>query len=328
MKDVARAAGVSIATVSRFVNGVQRFTPATESRLRVSIEALGFSADPVARSMITGRTHTVAVVILDIRNPHFTSIVKGANRKAQSLGYNLLFVDTGERQSGEAGMLRDLSRRVDGLIVSSRMPDADLCTLAELDKPVVFFGRAAGIGVHSVSADGRAAAMMLTRHLLDLGHRRIAYLGYPAARWDAERRGALTEVLAQAGLAPSLFEAAAPTLEAGERAVGPVLMGSMRPDAVVCYNDLLAIGFMSQAQAAGVRVPEQVSITGFDDIAFARYTTPPLTTINMHSEAMGELALTRLVELIDGTLTVSDEVLPPQLVLRQSTARKEFASPK
>ena len=89
--------------------------------------------------MITGRTNTVAVVILDIRNPHFTGIVKGANRKAQELGYNLLFVDTGERQSGEAGLLRELSRRVDGLIVSSRMPDADLSTLSQLDKPVVFF---------------------------------------------------------------------------------------------------------------------------------------------------------------------------------------------
>jgi DNA-binding LacI/PurR family transcriptional regulator len=325
MKDVARAAGVSIATVSRYINGVQRFTSETEERLRTSIDALGFSADPLARSMITGRTHTIAVVILDIRNPHFTGIVKGANRKAQELGYNLLFVDTGERQTGEAGMLRDLSRRVDGLIVSSRMPDADLSTLSEIDKPVVFFGRAARVGVHSVSADGRAAAAMLARHLLDLGHRRISYLGYPAARWDSERRAGLTEVLQQAGLTPTLFEAEAPTLEAGEKAVDSVLMSGTRPDAVVCYNDLLAIGFMSQAQAAGVRIPTQVSITGFDDIPFSRYTTPSLTTINMQSEAMGELALTRLVALINGTLTVADEVLRPQLVLRQSTARKPDA---
>ena len=154
MRDVARTAGVSTATVSRYVNGLQRFTEATEARLRDAIDSLGFSVDPVARSMITGRTHTVAVVILDIRNPHFTGIVKGANRKAQQLGYNLLFVDTGERQSAEAGMLRELSRRVDGLIVSSRMPDADLSTLRDLDKPVVFFGRASQVGVHSVSADG------------------------------------------------------------------------------------------------------------------------------------------------------------------------------
>lgn len=326
MRDVAREAGVSIATVSRYINGVQRFTAETEARLRSTIEALGFSVDPLARSMITGRTHTVAVVILDIRNPHFTGIVKGANRKAQELGYNLLFVDTGERQSGEAGMLRDLSRRVDGLIVSSRMPDVDLSTLADLDKPVVFFGRAARVGVHSVSADGRAAAAMLARHLLDLGHRRITYLGYPAARWDGERRAGLSDVLEQAGLALTVFNADAPTPEAGEKAVGNVLLGSARPDAVVCYNDLLAIGFMSQAQAAGVRIPEQVSVAGFDGISFGRYTSPPLTTINMHSEAMGELALARLIELIDGTLTVSDEVLSPQLILRQSTARKSADS--
>lgn len=118
---VSTPAGVSTATVSRYVNGLQRFTEATETRLREAIAQLGFSVDPVARSMITGRTQTVAVVIPGIRNPHFTGIVKGANRKAQQLGYNLLFVDAGERQSAEAGMLRELSRRMDGLLVSSRM---------------------------------------------------------------------------------------------------------------------------------------------------------------------------------------------------------------
>lgn len=327
MKDVARAAGVSIATVSRYINGAQRFTAETEARLSATIEALGFTVDPLARSMITGRTNTLAVVILDIRNPHFTGIVKGANRKAQALGYNLLFVDTGERQSGEGRLLRDLSRRVDGLIVSSRMPDADLSILSDLDKPVVFFGRAARVGVNSVSADGRAGAAMLARHLLDLGHRKIAYLGYPPARWDAERRTGLTEVLEKAGLALSVFAAETATLEAGEKAVGSVLMGNSRPDAVICYNDLLAIGLMSQAQIAGVRIPEQVSVAGFDNIAFSQYVTPPLTTIDMHSEAMGELALARLVELIEGKINVSDEVLSPQLVLRQSTSRKSYDSP-
>lgn len=323
MRDVARTAGVSIATVSRFVNGVQRFTESTEQRLRDAIDTLGFSVDPLARSMITGRTNTIAVVILDIRNPHFTGIVKGANRKAQQLGYNLLFVDTGERLSAEGDMLRDLSRRVDGLIVSSRMPDAALSTLRDLDKPVVFFGRASQHGVHSVSADGRAAAIMLARHLLDLGHRRIAYLGYPGARWDGERRAGLVETVKKAGCEALLFNAESPTLEAGEKAVGEVLMGEARPDAVVCFNDMLALGFMKQAQAAGIRIPEQVSVAGFDDIPFARFSSPTLTTVDMQSEAMGELALSRLVELIDGSLDASEERLSPRLMLRQSTARKD-----
>ncbi|MBC7917417.1 MAG: LacI family DNA-binding transcriptional regulator [Rhodoferax sp.] len=322
IKDVARAANVSTATVSKFINGTQKFTEATEQRLRDAVTHLGYRADPLARSMITGRTRTVAVVILDIRNPHFTGIVKGANRKAIERGYNLLFVDTGERQSGEVGMLRDLSRRVDGLIVSSRMPDSDLSALRDLKKPVVFFGRAGGAGVHSVSADGKAAAGMLARHLMDLGHRKIAYLGYPLARWDAERKAGLTDAMLEMGLAPQYFAAEAPTLEAGEKAVSEVLMGVDRPEAVVCYNDLLAIGFMSQAQLAGIRIPEQLSVAGFDDIAFSRYTTPSLTTVDMQSEAMGELALVRLLELIEGTLVASEETLRPRLVLRNSTARK------
>jgi DNA-binding LacI/PurR family transcriptional regulator len=322
IRDVAVAAGVSTATVSRFVNGVQRFSSATEDRLRKEIDRLGFSVDPLARSMITGRTRTVAVVILDIRNPHFTSIVKGANRKAQTLGYNLLFVDTGERQSGEAEMLRNLSRRVDGLVVSSRMPEADLSMLSALDKPVVFFGRAGRLGVHSVSSDGRVAAALLARHLMDLGHRRIAYLGYPAARWDAERKASLVSVLGEAGLQLQSFTANAPTLEAGENAVGQVLMGHSRPEAVICFNDLLALGFMNQAQAAGIKVPEQVSVVGFDDIPFSRYTMPALTTIDMQSEAMGEIAVSRLIQAIDGELVPFDEILSPRLVVRQSTSRK------
>jgi DNA-binding LacI/PurR family transcriptional regulator len=322
IRDVADAAGVSTATVSRFINGLQKFSAPTEARLKEAIDRLGFSVDPLARSMITGKTHTVAVVILDIRNPHFTGIVKGANRKAQTLGYNLLFVDTAERQGGEVQMLRDLSRRVDGLVVSSRMPEADLSMLSALDKPVVFFGRAGRLGVHSVSSDGRAAAAMLARHLLDLGHRRIAYLGYPSARWDMERKASVAAVLAESGLGLQCFSADAPTLEAGENAVAEVLMGPSRPQAVVCFNDLLALGFMHQAQIAGIRVPEQVSVTGFDDIPFARYTVPALTTVDMQSEAMGELAVARVIQAIEGKLVSFDEILRPRLVVRHSSARK------
>jgi DNA-binding LacI/PurR family transcriptional regulator len=323
IRDVAVAAGVSTATVSRFINGVQRFSATTEERLRKEIERLGFSVDPQARSMITGRTRTVGVVILDIRNPHFTSIVKGANRTAQSQGYNLLFVDTGERQGGEAQMLRDLCRRVDGLVVSSRMPEADISMLSKLDKPVVFFGRAGRLNVHSVSTDGKVAAALLARHLLDLGHRRFAYLGYPAARWDTERKASLMSTLSDAGLQLQSFTADAPTLEAGENSVGRVLMGQSPPDAVICYNDLLALGLMHQAQAVGFKVPEQVSVVGFDDIPFARCTTPALTTVDMQSEVMGELALERLIQAIEGELVPFDEILSPRLVVRQSTSRKK-----
>lgn len=324
MKDVAKSAGVSIATVSRYVNGLQRFSEPTRIKIREAIDRLGFRVDPVARSMVTGRTHTIAVVILDIRNPHFTGIVKGANRKAQKLGYNLLFVDTGEQQNAEAGLLRDISRRVDGLIVSSRMPDAALSILHDLDRPVVFFGRASHPGVHSVSADGRSAAAMVAHHLLDLGHQRIAYLGYPAARWDSERKAGLVETLSAAGKTLQVFSADLPSLDAGEKSVGEILMDANRPDAVVCFNDLLALGFMKQAQETGFRIPDQLSVVGFDDIPFSRYVTPSLTTVDMQSEIMGEIAMERLIALIDGSLVASEERLKPRLVVRESTARRNY----
>jgi LacI family transcriptional regulator len=129
-------------------------------------------------------------------------------------------------------------------------------------------------------------------------------------------------VIGAAGQTVQCFVAQSPTFEAGENAVSEVLMRGDRPDAVVCYNDLLAIGFMNQAQVAGVKVPEQVSVAGFDDIPFARYAMPSLTTVDMQSEAMGELAFIRMLELIEGKLQASEETLRPRLVIRNSTGRK------
>src|SRR5436853_452572 len=211
IRDVATAAGVSTATVSKFVNGTQSFSPNVEAKIRDAIDKLGYQSNPFARGMITGQSGTVGMVILDLRNPHFTNVVRGANRIALQAGYHLLLVDTEESQARERELLETLSRRVDGLIVSSRMPEHAFKWLLEQGKPAVFFGRMAKLGIHSVGSDSYRAAFMLTRHLLELGHKRIAYISFPAARWDLERRRGLTDCLKEAGLQPVLHEADAPT---------------------------------------------------------------------------------------------------------------------
>jgi DNA-binding LacI/PurR family transcriptional regulator len=323
LRDVAAAADVSIATVSKFVNSTQRFTAEVEARMRSAIAELGYQSNPFARSMITGQTGAIGMVILDIRNPHFTAIVKGANRVAVGRGYNLLFVDTEESRVPERELLETLSRRVDGLIVSSRLPEEAIAWLAELGKPVIFFGRLGRLGVHSVGSDGYRAAFMLGRHLLELGHRDVAYVGFKRSRWNQERQRGLNDALAEAGFAARPFEVDTPNAEAGERIASKVLLAPQRPDAVVAYNDLIALGLMSEAGTLGVRIPDDVSIAGFDNIEFGRYASPALTTVDLQSERMGQVAMQRLFEVIAGELAQPfDEVLEPRLVPRASTRRR------
>jgi DNA-binding LacI/PurR family transcriptional regulator len=322
IRDVAAASEVSTATVSKFINGMQRFSPEVERRVCAAIEKLGYYSNPLARGVITGQTRAIGVVILDIANPHFTAIVKGANRVALDRGNKLLFVDTEESQAPAQPLLEALSRRVDGLIVSSRLPEESIQWLIDLGKPVVFVGPLGRMGSHSVGSDGYQAAFMLGRHLIGLGHRDIAYVGFKAARWNEERWRGLNDALAKAGVVARSFDVDSPTAEAGERIASKVMMDVKRPDAVVACNDLVALGLMSEAQTLGVRVPDEVSIAGFDNIAFGRYASPALTTVDLHSERMGSIAMERLLEAIAGELQPFDEILEPRLVPRASTCRR------
>jgi len=329
IRDVAAKAGVSIATVSKFMNSTQRFTPAVERRLRSVIDELGYHSNPLARSMITGKTGSVGVVILDIGNPHFTNMVKGANRVAIEHGYNLLFVDTEESQAREDELLAALSRRVDGLIVSTRMPEDQLPRVLALGKPVVFCGRPAPKGHRSIAIDARAAAYMLGELLVNQGHRHIAYLGFAPARPDMERMKGLTECLEAHGLALTRYELQAPTTLEGERACSTVLLRKERPDAVFCYNDIVALGFMGGARALGISIPEDVSVVGIDNIPIGRFTSPPLTTVDAQGELLGEEAMRLLIREIAGENPPDSGHIrvEPRLVMRESTRVRAVAAP-
>jgi DNA-binding LacI/PurR family transcriptional regulator len=321
IRDVAAAAGVSTATVSKFINGLQRFSPEVEKRLAEAIATLGYRLNQQARSMVTGKTRSFGLAVQDVRNPHFANIIKGANRVALEQDYNLLVVDVQERAAHERHLLEALSGRVDGLIVSSRLPDEALSWLTELGKPVVFFGRRDAAGIRCVRSDGHRAAYMLGRHLVETGRRKIAWLGFPGSRWNSERLTGLSEALALNELVPTVFEVDAPSMEGGQRQASSLLMGGERPDAVVCYNDLVAIGLMHETQALGLRVPDDVAIAGFDDIPVAAFMHPALTTVNMRSEEQGEAAMRLLLDAMRGSTDASDILMEPRLVPRASTTR-------
>ena len=323
IRDVAARAGVSIATVSKYINSTQRFTPAVERKIRAAVDELAYQSNPLARSMITGKTGSVGVVILDIGNPHFTNFVKGANRVAIEEGYNLLFVDSEESQAREDELVAALSRRVDGLIVSTRMPEDQLHRVLAHGKPVVFSGRPAPDGRPSIGVDAYTAAFMLGELLVKQRHRKIAYVGFAPARPDTERMRGLTDCLDQHKLKLMRFDARSPTIAEGERMASSILLRKDRPDAVVCYNDLVAIGFLGGAKTLGVRIPDEVSVAGIDNIPFGRFTSPALTTVDIQSEFLGEEGMRMLLALIAGDSAVKGHTkVEPRLVVRDSTRER------
>lgn len=327
LQDVAHAAGVSATTVSKFINGQKRFSQEAEARIQAAINRLDYRQNLVARSMVTGQTRLVGLAVLDIQNPHFTNIIRGASLVAEAQGYGLLVVDFHEKTQNAQQMLGTLAQRVDGIIASSRLPAAALDELQRIGKPVVLFGQtepddAAPFNLPSVRIQGYQAAYMLGRHLHEEGHRQIAYLAYPQSRWNAERLHGLRDAMPQATI--NVMELETQTMEAGERAAATVLFGSKKVDAIVCYNDMIAIGLLHEACALGISIPGQIAIAGFDNVPVTRYLTPPLTTVDMRSEAQGENAMQWLLDMIKTGKRESTELqLEPRLIIRASTCNRK-----
>jgi LacI family transcriptional regulator len=206
--------------------------------------------------------------------------------------------------------------------VFSRLREKEMAWMAEIDKPLVFFGSLAELPLPTVASDDHAGAYMLTQHLRMLGHRRIAYLGFSKSRRDEERLGGIRESLNAAGLELAIFDAEAPSLAEGERLCSAIVLGSQRPDALICYNDLMALGFMKEASNLGMAIPRDISVVGFDNIPYGKYTTPALTTVDLQSERMGATAMEKLLAVIRGEHVEKLTKVAPQLILRASTVAR------
>lgn len=322
IRDVAAAAGVSTAAVSKYINGQQRFSAEVEARIRDAVGALGYRQNPLARSMVTGETRTVGFAVLNISNPYYTALAKAAHTVAAEAGYTLIVVDTQqERSQIDQRILEALSWRVDGLLVSARLPVEAIEWLVTLGKPMVVFGRGDFPGVPSVAADPVRTGYLMGRHIAGIGCRRVAYVGDPSVRWNSVRLEGVRQALDEAGIVPTVHEAPAATLEGGEAAAAAVLAGRERPDAVIGSNDMVALGVLRSAVAMGIRVPEDMVFGGFDDIPFARFASPPLTTVDTRGDVVGALAMNRLLEMMRGEAADGAIMIEPRLIARASTAR-------
>ena len=320
IRDVASAAGVSIATVSKFINRQQTFSSAVEAKITAAVEELGYYQNPAARSMVTGKTTSIGLAVMDISNPYYASVVKGANRIALENGYNLLVVDMEESLARVKQLLEALSQRTDGLIVSSRLPQEVIDWLTDLGKPVVFLGQPGKTKIFSVGMNSTIITRLLARYFIQQGYSRIAYIGFERATWNKTRIAGLREVIEDAGKELVVVDAGGPTAEAGEQVAAQVLLESNAPDAVIGWNDQVAIGFMAQARALGFRIPQDVAVAGIDNIPTGRYVSPPLTTVDTRSEETGEAVVRCIMAMVQGE-NIKEPDLEPRLIIRESAKR-------
>ncbi|ANC31353.1 DUF6807 family protein [Isoptericola dokdonensis] len=318
--DVALAAGVSRATVSRVMNGRSTVDPAISARVQEAAIELNYRPSNVARSLSLGRTTTVALVVPDLRNPVFQQILRGVSSAAGQDGYRVLVADSAEDPGAEAQLAREARARCDALIlVSPRMPDAALDALLPDVAPVVVVNREVARNAPSLVVDYADAMVQVVEHLVQHGHRRIAYLaGPPASVSDVARRRGLADCCATH---PDLEIVEVPTgsdIAAGHDAAPAVL--ASRVTAAVAFNDLVSFGLLAALNEAGVAVPADISVCGFDDIELARYATPGLTTVAVPQEDLGRHAWRELHTVIDNATGAAESTrFGVRLEVRAST---------
>lgn len=317
---VAQEAGVSRATVSRVMNGLATVDPEIGKRVREAADKLNYSPSTVARSLAIGRTQTVAIVVPDLANPMFQETLRGLSRAAAREGYRVLVADSIENPDEEVILAREARRRCDALVlVSPRMDPEVLAELLPELSPVVLVNRESPIaGVPSLAVDYGAGIRSIVGELERLGHRRIAYLTGPGGSYgNRARMAALQHPFPWKGQREEiLYIPCGAMFEDGYQARESVLRSGAT--AAVCFNDLVALGLLGALHEAGVAVPGRLSVTGFDDIPFARFASPALTTASVPQTQLGEQAWGRLWDLLNGREPEHDLTVTPRLEVRAS----------
>ncbi len=327
IKDIAHLAGVSHSTVSRALRGSPLVNAETAARIRKIAEEAGYRTSAAARSLVRGRTDTIGVAVTNIADPFVAGVVSGIEDAAEERGYSVFLANSNAEPEREVRVVRAFEeRRVDGIIVtSSRVGALYVPLLERMCVPVVLLNNQhPGEFAHSVMIDNVQASLEVARHLVGLGHRRIAYLGDRFGyQSDTERLAGYRQALEEAGieLAPELVVHGNGKPEGGEEAMARLLELDVRPTAVFCYNDMSALGAMRQVRAQGLRIPDDLSVAGFDDLYISQYLEPPLTTVRQPMREMGRMAMETLLNIFSGSDSNVDLRVPGELIVRGSTAR-------
>jgi LacI family transcriptional regulator len=322
---VARLANVSVASASRVLNGI-RTSPATLARVTAAAESVGYAPNAAARSLRSRRTGQIAFAMPDVGNPVYTTMVGSIQEVARVAGVRLLLHSTGADADDELAMIRDLKHRyVDGLILASlHLTEAHAAELSRSAAPVVVIGRpTVGTTVDTVRAYSRKGAAEAVRHLHAVGRTRIAFVNGPThtAPGSSRRRGYL-DGLRSCGLPrdEKLVEVAADFMVEPGRRAAESLLARVRPDAILCANDLLAVGVLAALRDARLEVPEQVALVGMDNSDLSALTWPALTTVDLGSFERARIAAELLLSRIDEPGRDAEVVgVEPRLVVRASS---------
>jgi LacI family transcriptional regulator len=330
LEDIARKAGVSPSTVSRVLNGSKRVADDKRALVLAAIEEYGYRPNLVARGLVSGRSMTVGVVMQDISSPFFARMVSGIEQGLDNAAYRPMFASTHWRADDAEDAARPLQllleRRVDGVIVlASSIPDADLLAVAEQLPLIVVARSVPGLERQCLAIDNEAGAYRATRYLLGLGHTRIAHLAGTPGHPDAiARLAGYRRALSDAAIPenPGLVVAGEFQEESGLSAVEQLLARGEQFSAIFAANDQMAYGAMLGLFNHGYRIPNDVSLVGFDDQFLSAYTLPPLTTVRQPSEEMGRAAAEGLLRLL-GNEPPALPGFTADLVIRKSALRAE-----
>lgn len=325
--DVARAAEVSIMTVSRAVNDKPGVGPELRQRIMALAEEMGYRPNHIARGLATRQTATIGLVVPDIANPFFAQMARGAEDAAFEAGYNLFLINTAEDRGREEAALESLlQKEIDGIILcSSRLPGDELQESVSRFPAVVLVNRdlpAPADNVALLNVNDELGARLAVQHMVASGRQRIAFVAGPATSISGQRRvDGYRAALKTAGLTfdPEMLEHCAPTTAGGANGAAAILARRPKVDAILAFNDLVAFGVIQACEQIGREVPGQLAVIGFDDVPLAEIMRPQLTTLHVNLTQIGRLAMQTLLGAISG----EDSVMPsyqldPELMVRES----------
>jgi LacI family transcriptional regulator len=324
MKEVARAAEVSVATVSHVINRTRFVSPELAERVRDAMDELGYTPDATARSLRVRRTQTIGLVVPDNSNPFFAELGQAIEEAGFDAGYTTILGNSAEQPERERRYLQALvAKRVDGLIVAPSRDGGTLeAILGPAKIPVVVIDRDAHLpGADAVLYDNEGGSVAATRHLLALGHTNIAFVaGPPDVQPAAERLRGFRRALVEAGLDPCRVVEADFHYAGGRDAAARLLATDAAPTAIFAANDLMAAGVLQELAARGIEVPDDISVVGFDDAPLAEMVSPTVTTVRQPLQQMAKTALALLLARIGGDGgRPSRHVLPTELIVRESS---------
>ncbi|WP_199432818.1 LacI family DNA-binding transcriptional regulator [Qaidamihabitans albus] len=320
IRDVAKAAGVSPATVSRALSGSELVEQGTRELVLRTAAQLGYLPNRAARGLITGRTGNLGLIVPDLANPFFPDVVKGIQARAREADYSVFLSDTDEDPAAELGLVRALAKQVDGIILCSpRMSAEDLRAAVDC-APLVAVNRR-GSHVPGVTIDNADGMRQAVAHLAALEHRRVGYVAGPRSSWSNRERLRAVRTAAEAeGVELVQIGNVPPQFEGGVAAADLVVAAKV--SAVIAYNDVVALGLLTRLAARGIEVPRDMSVVGIDDIAMSAMFSPALTTVSIPKAQSGRAAVELLLQLLGnpGARNPSRREIPTQLLVRDTTA--------